>query len=291
MTTLYSSVIRLHVLHDGVIPQTQGRFALSAFLDIVERVDPILSQVLHDAPNSKPFTVSQLRGLPVAREGEIRVRAGHECYLRVTLAGEDLFTAFIQRFLYGTARPTIRLGHTEFGVSEVATAPGSHLWSGYTTSEALLNEARTEDTIGLEFASPFSFSLGDNRAEIMPRAELIFGGLQRKWVQWCAAQLPAQIDREWLRENVLVSDWRMHSRMLRYGSQAQIGSEGTMIFQVFAHAPDVLRTLNALADFAFFAGVGRKTTQGMGQVRRNDRWTPPREDEVEIEEEKQREEA
>ena len=278
-TPLFSSVIRLHALHDGLIPQTQGHFALAAFLDIVRQVDEDLAAVLHDANARKPFTLSQLNGLPRMRDGEARLRAGHECWLRVTLAGDALFGTFIQRFLRGDARPTIRLGTMEFGVSAVLTTPGSHPWAGYTTAGQLLAEARAEDTIMLEFASPVGFSLGDNRMEIMHRPEMLFGGLLKKWEPWCSLPLPASFEREWLRENVLVSEWRVQSRMLRYGTQSQIGSEGTVMFRVFNSDAATLRALNALADFAFYAGVGRKTTQGMGQVRRLDRWTPPVDDE------------
>ena len=275
MTTLYSSLIRLHALHAGLIPQTQGHLAHAAFLKLVEQVDPDLSAALHDANARKPFTLSPLHGLPAPHRGEARLRAGHECWLRVTLASDVMFQTFINRFIHGDAHPTIRLGTMEFGVSAVLTTPGSHPWAGYTTAEALLAEARAEDTIALEFASPFSFSLGDNRVEIMPRPEMLFGGLRKKWAEWCGLPLPVALERDWLRENVLVGEWLMRSRMLRYGAQSQIGSEGTAIFRLFSADVDVLRTLNALADFAFYAGVGRKTPQGMGQVKRLDRWTPP----------------
>lgn len=268
MTTLYSSIIHLHVLRDGGLPQTQGRFALSAFLGLVEQVDPALAQTLHDAPSGKPFTVSQLRGLPDPRDGEIRVRAGQACWLRVTLAGEELFGVFVKRFLQGGAQPTIRLGQVELAVSEVLTSPGSHPWASYTTVDDLLANAKPVDTITLEFASPTSFSLGDNRVEVMPRPELIFGTLHKKWAAWCGQDLSQPLNREWLREYALVSDWRMQSRMLRYGPQAQIGSEGQITFRLFEAEREARTLLNILADFAFYAGVGRKTTQGMGQVRR-----------------------
>lgn len=275
MPTLYASLIRLHALHDGHLPQTQGHQAHAAFLDLVRWVDPALAAALHAANARKPFTLSPLRGLPAPRNGEVQLRAGWECWLRVTLAGEALFGTFTRRFLLGEARPTFRVGGVEFGVSEVLTTPGSHPWAGFTTAEALAAGARDEDTLALEFASPFGFSLGDNRVEIMPRAELLFGQLQKKWDEWCGLPLPARPERDWLREHVLVREWQVCSRMLRHGSRSLVGTEGTAVFQVFGADSPARRTLNALADFAFYAGAGHKTTQGMGQVRRLDRWAPP----------------
>lgn len=275
MTTLYSSVLVLHALHDGALQPTQGHHALAAFYNLVEQVDPVLSAALHDADARKPFTLSQLNGLPAMRNGEVCLRAGHECWLRVTLAGDVMFETFIRHFMYGPStssgqalRPTIRLGEMQFGISAVFTSLGSHPWAGYTTAEELLCAARPDTQIALEFASPFSFSLGDGRFELMPRPELLFGGLARKWAQWCATPLPIALDETWLSRHVLVREWRIESRALRYARQVQVGSIGKLTFELFDADVPTACTLNALADFAFYAGIGRKTTQGMGQVRR-----------------------
>lgn len=285
MTTLYSSILTLHASHDGALQPTQGHHALAAFYNLVEQVDPELSALLHDTNARKPFTLSTLNELPALRDPStaqssrsgqvaVRLRAGHECWLRVTLASDAMFQTFISRFMHPSAgsgqvaRPTIRLGEMEFGVSAVLTAPGSHAWAGYTTVEDLMANARTSDTLTFEFASPVSFSLGDNRMEIMPRPELVFIGLHRKWQEWCGLPTTMKLSADWLRERVLVSQWEMRSHMWRYGKQHQIGSEGRVTYRVFDADEDTLYMLNTLADFAFYAGVGRKTTQGMGQVRR-----------------------
>ena len=67
-TPLFSSVVRLHALRDGHIPQTQGHLAHAAFHDLVGQVDADLARVLHDANARKPFTLSPLHGLPIAGE-------------------------------------------------------------------------------------------------------------------------------------------------------------------------------------------------------------------------------
>lgn len=268
MTTLYSSVLKLHALGDGALQPTQGHHALAAFYNLVEQVDPVLASALHDADARKPFTLSPLHGLPPQQHGEVHLRAGHECWLRVTLAGNVMFETFIHHMMYGSTHPTIRLGELTFGVSAVLTSPGSHPWATYTTDDALLCQARADETLALEFASPFSFSLGNSRFELMPRPELLFGGLARKWAQWCDAPLPVPLDETWLSRNVLVREWRIESRAPRYGRQVQVGSQGTLTYQIFDADVPLACTLSALTDFAFYAGIGRKTTQGMGQIRR-----------------------
>ena len=278
--TLYSCVVKLTATRDAALPQTHGDHAHAAFLGIVRATDPDLAQLLHDSGARKPFTVSPLRGLPEPVNGQVRVKAGWECWLRITLISEPMFAAFIRRFMLGDVRPTLWIDPGEFAVTEVLTTPGSHPWAGYTTAEALMDAAGAPDvdTVALEFASPFAFSLGKHQVEIMPRPELVFSTLANKWKQWCGLPLPV-MEREWLKENVLVAEWRMQSRMLRYRTGWQVGSVGTAKFRVFNADAAIHRALNGLAGFAFFAGIGYKTTQGMGQVRRLDQWTPTMETE------------
>jgi CRISPR-associated endoribonuclease Cas6 len=269
---LYSCVVKLTATRDAVLPQTHGDHAHAAFLGIVRATDPELAQALHDSGARKPFTVSPLRGLPEPVNGQVRVRAGWECWLRITLISESMFAAFIRRFMLGDARPTLWIDPGEFAVTEVLTTPGSHPWAGYTTAQSLMESASDQDTVALEFASPFAFSLGERRTEVLPRSDLLFDGLARKWQQWCGLPLP-ELDRKWLLENVLVADCKLHSRMLRFKRNWQIGAVGQVKFRIFGDAPQARRALNALANFAFYGGVGGKTTQGMGQVRRLVEWS------------------
>ena len=269
MTDLYSSVVTLHALSAGTLPKTQGHLAHGAFLEIVNQVDSNLAQALHDLKANKPFTLSEVYGLAQARNGEVRLRAGQECWWRVTLAGEVLFGKFIERFLHGGARPTICLDEMSFVVSAVMTTPESHAWAGYTTTEEILEKASDEDRLMLEFASPVGFSFGNGRIEILPRADLVFSNLSKKWEAWCGSPLAASpLDEKWLRENVLTAGIQLKSRMVGYGKRLHIGATGTLMYQIFNADDSTRRAINTLADFAFYAGVGHKTTQGMGQVRR-----------------------
>ncbi len=55
-------------------------------------------------------------------------------------------------------------------------------------------------------------------------------------------------------------------RIIRHGIH---GFVGTCSFQLTSKvAEKIAQQINCLADFAFFAGTGRKTTHGMGMTRR-----------------------
>jgi CRISPR-associated endoribonuclease Cas6 len=51
-------------------------------------------------------------------------------------------------------------------------------------------------------------------------------------------------------------------------SRAQIGFVGMAMFAALNRERYWMGLMNVLADYAFFAGVGYQTTQGMGQCRR-----------------------
>jgi len=53
------------------------------------------------------------------------------------------------------------------------------------------------------------------------------------------------------------------------GRSKLIGCVGAIAFQILGEVDWLtIKQINTLSDFAFYAGVGRKTTMGMGIVRR-----------------------
>jgi CRISPR-associated endoribonuclease Cas6 len=298
--TLYSTVVKLIAMQDGSLPATQGRLAHAAFLDILRGVDPDLAAALHASSGRKPFTVSPLYGLPRPQDGQVPVRRGRTAWLRFTLLGGELFATFTRRFLTpspalataghlvpltggGRAEgvgPTIRMGAVDFAVSEVLTTPGSHAWAGYTPLSALergWGERRLDAAawnIDLRFASPTVFSRGTRDGlgkwmEPFPSPGLLFGSLAAAWNQVSPRPVDKAAVRAYAEETVVVGLYHMSSRMVRYWGQPQIGATGRVSYLLKDRRDQsMIRTLNRLADFAFYSGVGYKTTMGMGQVRR-----------------------
>lgn len=269
MTTLFSSLLHLHTLHDAVIPEAHGHQSHAAFLALMQQADPQVAAWLHDENRRKPFTVSPLRSFRPAHSEQLRVRAGEEGWLRLTLAGDDYFRLFLGRFAEWGGAARLTIGRADFTVSAILTTPGSHPWAGYLTPQDLLEKASSESEIRLELATPTAFSMGDGEVELMPRPDLVFGGLARKWKEWCNVPLPGPLpDRTWLLEHVRTADMQLDRVRWRYEHRLQLGAVGQIAYRVFKADPVTLCTLNVLADFAFFAGLGQKTTQGMGQARR-----------------------
>lgn len=293
MTTLYSSVIKLVNLYPAAMPPPGGQHAHGAFFHIIEQVDPALSNALHEIEGKgarKPFTVSPLRGLPKTlnheghkehkgkTKGEIYLREGWECWLRVTMLDDALFRSFIEHFLAGSSRkmPEIRLGDAHFGVSEILTTPGSHPWAGYTSLEDL--QKRLDEpapaAITLELHSPVSFSLGSQEGlkgkqyELIPYPKLVFGSLATAWKALTGENMVEAVEKyaEKYWQPVL---YRLERKSLTLHNHPQFGSVGRVEYRRVGNEDDPLaRALSLLADLAFYTGLGRKTAQGMGMTRR-----------------------
>jgi CRISPR-associated endoribonuclease Cas6 len=71
-----------------------------------------------------------------------------------------------------------------------------------------------------------------------------------------------------LEQQIAVAEYRIGLSRMGFGSFFEPGFTGWCAFSARKKAgPEVLRWAGALARFAYFSGVGAKTTMGMGQAR------------------------
>jgi CRISPR-associated endoribonuclease Cas6 len=106
---------------------------------------------------------------------------------------------------------------------------------------------------------------------LFPLPTSVFGSLARKWEVFCAAALPANLDT-FLLEQVAAERYELETQVVHYGGHQFNGFVGDCQFRLLHKDPVYGRAVNALAGFAVFAGVGQKTTQGLGQARRIEGW-------------------
>lgn len=270
---LTSTTIRLRALAHGELPNTTGRFGHAAFLALIESVAPELSQALHDNNGRQPFTVSQLRVADRAHvNGCIRLRESDGCSMRFTILHPTLFESFQQALMTTLPTSTIQLQDIPFVVEEAITTPHPNLWTGYTTFEELLARAADQRTIAFRFESPTALSLGQTeigkRFELFPVPWNVFDSLARKWSEFSDIPLDVSALLEWVEDYVWVSEHDAQTQVLRFDRFSQKGFVGNVVYEIKREDEEPIRILNALADFALYAGVGYKTTMGMGQCRR-----------------------
>lgn len=181
-----------------------------------------------------------------------------------------------------------------------STAPSTGSWAGYASYEGLVEHARTLDlgtpgarTLGLEFRSPTAFSDGQRpwgkRMHLFPSPNRVYDRLARVWNAWAppALALDVRAVEAYAREWAIVAQFALETRAFHFDRHAQVGFTGRCRYELMdlghkrstpaAEAAAVPATLGAglspgqvlhlLTSFSFFAGVGQKTTMGMGQAR------------------------
>ena len=66
---------------------------------------------------------------------------------------------------------------------------------------------------------------------------------------------------------IRISDYELRTELIHFARYKVIGFKGHVTYTCPREADVAFRrAINALADFAFFAGVGYKTTMGLGQA-------------------------
>jgi CRISPR-associated endoribonuclease Cas6 len=265
---LHSIILELCAINTTAIPAHRGDHTHALFLDLVRQVDAELSSRLHDEPEYRPFTVSVLHGARI-NDGMQVLQAGQVYRLRLTLLdGGGLWQCLSGHFLE-TSALSLRLDKAQLQLTRVLSTPAADAtgWAGYSDWQTLA-AASPRSAITMHFASPCAFSMGDRRFALFPEPILLWDSLVRSWNRYAPKVL--QIDkvalRDFVSQQVTISDYELHTGKAVFATHAQKGFVGSCTYQVKNNegcAPQIA----ALAEFARYAGVGSKTTSGMGQAR------------------------
>lgn len=265
--TLSSVVLEFQAHHEALISQATGRFLHAFFLNLVAQFDDARSRQLHDEPDYRPFTVSSLQGAQI-REGYVLLRRGQTYTCRVTF----LDGGTLQRQLLAHMRQVqtipVHLDTAVLSLRRVLSPPvkDSSPWIRSTTWKALVTRQPAQ-VIAMRFLSPTAFSMGHHVFKLFPDPQWVWGSLVRDWNRYAPACF--QIDKQLIQEAAastvhIVKCDGLHTETLRYASYVQKGFLGTCPYTL--HDPVSAPYMTALAAFAPYAGIGSKTTMGMGQT-------------------------
>ncbi|QPC80539.1 CRISPR system precrRNA processing endoribonuclease RAMP protein Cas6 [Phototrophicus methaneseepsis] len=250
-----------------------GRAAHKLGLGLLGEVAPELAQRLHDTNAMLPLTVSDL----------FQSDAQHH-WLRMTGLNAEVVSAI------ETAANQPGLAVDDWTVAAAMTR--MHDWSGVSSITDLLREGwQNQREIRLHFETATAIkSKGLYRP--LPDPTLIFKSLFERWKALVAAELPYRPSTEawdlFLLYGVSVRDYQtrlvqvpMKQAMIpafcgdvSYGVEPptralkRLAEQDALAAEVVAHYDDLCCLLNLLTDFGFYSGVGIKTAQGMGMMRR-----------------------
>jgi len=268
---LYSTILRLLPVGESRPGPKDGYHAYALFLSLIRKVNPALADRLHSGDTLKPFTVSPLHRNRLKEEQDGDCHSGY--WLRFTVLDDTLFSHLMDAILRLPEDMLLSVGKASFRCQELVTLPGQSHWVNCTTFEKLLDEVSSYGRVYLQFSSPTTFR-GSSRGNLLfPEPSLVFGSLLAKWNSYSPVKFA--IKSEEIPLLIRPAIYRLETRMVDFGSHKELGFVGHCGYEVVPKASEeVAKAINALASFAFYAGVGAKTTMGMGQCRRIDNAGP-----------------
>lgn len=272
-----------HSLILNLLPQSSippqfltGRHLHALFLNLVSSVDRNLGDYLHEAKADKAFTLSPLQLIhsPLNKAGERytlqwehtkAIAAGTPCWWRISLLDDTLFSKLTQLWLNLNPNHPWHLGPADLHITSILGTPQSNQpWANAISYAQLYEESSNSNRqIELAFCTPTAFRQS-NYDCALPTRDLVFNSLIKRWNQYSEIELPKNMI-----ESIFPSFFNIHTEIVADSRSKFIGCVGVINFRLLGDVDSlVIQQINALADFALYSGVGRKTTMGMGMIRR-----------------------
>jgi CRISPR-associated endoribonuclease Cas6 len=250
-----TAIINLRALSKGKLSRSFHCLMHPVFLDRISKTDEKFGKTLHDAGIMPPFSISPVMNI------EKQVVINESYWVRIGILNEELEEMFFLSTEKGVWREPIQLESHFFEVEEIVWGnPDGFEWSGRNSYSDMIHNSVTCRKISVFALSPMSFKKGDLHYPL-PEPSLLFGNLLRRWNQFSKIGLPEDYDFG----DVSFAHFNIQTQpyALRKGGTV-LGATGKMTF-IFQN--EISQLCHALLQFAFFSGIGVKTTQGMGMCR------------------------
>lgn len=281
----YSLVLNLTPQSPIYPSYAQGRHLHALFLNLVSYCDRDLGDYLHKPQASKAFTLSPLqieqskrsqlsstkkhfKAEPIQFEHRRSINSHTSCWWRISLLDENLFGKLTQLWLNINPDKPWHLGNADLKITSIlCSSQAERPWASAIPYERLYQSASdTEHKFTFSFATPTSFSK-QKHDNPLPTPESIFRSLCRRWNKYSGIEIS---DSDLPLDSLFPSYFNIRTEVAKdYRKSLMIGCVGDISYHCRGNAtPQQIKYLNALADFALYSGLGKKTTMGMGMVRR-----------------------
>ncbi|KJH69555.1 CRISPR-associated endoribonuclease Cas6 [Aliterella atlantica] len=265
-----------HSLVLNIIPQSpiypgylSGKHIHALFLTLVSAVDKLLGDFLHADKSNKAFTLSPLQvssNYRVQWEHKQAIAPGTPCWLRISLLDEALFSKLTQLWLNLNPSRAWHLGSADLKITSVLGTPQStQPWANFCSYSQLYEQASDRDRlISFTLSTPTAFRQQEFDCAL-PSRDSVFNSLINRWHKFSKIEMSPDIVQA-----IFPSYFDIRTEIVADSRSKFIGCVGNVSYRILGNVePQVIKQINALADFALYSGVGRKTPMGMGMVRRS----------------------
>lgn len=257
----YSVIVRFRAREDIYFNYYPSESLHGMLFYLLKKRDAEKVDFLHDEYESKPFTISPIIPYLKWRNGKKYLKKGDKHFFRITFLEDQWYKLFMEYFLYH--RDELRLRGSKIEIIEVLTNSDEDKKCNSITPEKLRKESQTRQKIRIKIHSTTTFR-DDDRHIVFPRVNYLFNSLYSKWEEFSEQDLI--IEREDFNQ-IYVSRYDLKSAMEKFNEYPIKGFQGECEYEIDSKlSKEKVKDLNLLADFAFYSGVGYKTTMGLGQV-------------------------
>jgi CRISPR-associated endoribonuclease Cas6 len=251
--------------------------------------------------SSLEFPIARERMLEAERKNvHLPLNPDKTYTVRITLLLGELFPLFYNALaefntkqLVTKQQPFMRIGKQLFSLDEVVISNEDPTgWTGFTSVSTLVEKAKALklaalEPLTLEFASLTSFNRTNERNKAygiyfarLPLPQYIFPGLARRWRELVPPELVDVVQEDAIEhyiqdDGMIVADYNLKTHHVRFTTHEQPGFVGTCTYHLrkspkevtTPEAPPTIRQqILLLAQFAFYCGVGHKTSMGLGRT-------------------------
>lgn len=251
------------------LPPYLGPAARAVVLGLIADEDAGLAEALHAPNQQRPYTCSRVWGAPT-EDGSLIIQPDNQIHLRYT--GLTAAVSAHLRRLAEDPPPHIEIEGAHLNIEEATLDQAVDRWAGETTYEALaqgyLLAAKSPNRRAkIWFASPTAFRSGGQTVPV-PLPDLVYGSLVDTWNAFSPVAVCEEV-RRFAQECLAISRYQLSTRAVPgKGGSVHIGFVGECQYTALRHDRYWQSVIQLLTDFAFYAGVGYRTTAGMGQARR-----------------------
>lgn len=266
---LTSLKLTLRSVRPEKLPPHLGRAARAVLLGLIADEDPDLAERLHAPNERRPYTCSRVWGAPT-QDGSLIIEPDNQVHLRYTGLTGDV-SAHLRR-LSQDPPPHIEVEGARLRIDDATLDRDVDRWAGETTYEELADDyllaSKSPDRrTKIWFVSPTTFRSGGQTVPV-PLPDLVYGSLVETWNAFSPVAV-SEDARRFAEECLAISRYRLSTRAVSgKGGSVHIGFVGECQYTTLRYDRYWQGVIQLLTDYAFYSGVGYRTTAGMGQARR-----------------------
>lgn len=255
--------LRLRSHNSASLPEFPGRFLHAAVFSLISSIDEEAGHYWHDVSGIKPFTVTLDYNQP--RRNHV-IQKGDILFLRINVWHRDLWYILAE---------ILESMHVQIGPLQ-ATIINVHCEAPFglpLRKENIFDliqrrlEAKPARKIEFEFLTPTLFN-GTHGDITFLTAELIFASIVDKWN---AGDVEDTLDKPRIKElcdRIILTDWSGHTKRVYFGrDRGYTGFVGNFTFNLSKLSTEENQLITVLALFGQHCGIGRLSSQGLGQIR------------------------